>query len=161
MSKMFDTKEATMSYEEKVTWVNAAITVLAVGWYVWTVGGRLGQLPVTEIAYQRPLLVAVGAMIVLTIVGAIAMAVATAIRAEVTGQGSVDDIDRKDERDAHIEARGDRVAFYVSSALMVGVLAMAMLEWPHFWIANGVFAAFVAGGLASTGVKLAAYRRGF
>jgi hypothetical protein len=42
-----------------------------------------------------------------------------------------------------------------------GVLAMAMLEWPHFWIANGVFAAFVAGSLVSSGVKLAAYRRGF
>ena len=161
MSKMFDIMEATMPFEEKVTWVNAVVTVLAAGWYAWTVGGRLGELPVTEIAYQRPLLVAVGAMIVLTIAGTIAMAIGTAIRAEVTGRGSVDDIDRKDERDAHIEARGDRFAFYVSSALMVGVLAMAMLEWPHFWIANGVFAAFVAGGLVSSGVKLAAYRRGF
>jgi hypothetical protein len=161
MSKMFDTKEATMSFEEKVTWVNGVVTVLAAGWYALTVGGRLGQLPVTEIAYQRPLLVAVGAMIVLTIVGTIAMAIGTAIRAEVTGEGSVDDIDRKDERDAHIEARGDRVAFYLSSGLMVGVLAMAMLEWPHFWIANGVFAAFVAGGLTSSAVKLVAYRRGF
>jgi len=150
-----------MSFEEKVTWVSAVVTVLAASWYAWTVGGRLGQLPVTEIAYQRPLLVAVGAMIVLTIVGTIAMAIGTAIRAEVTGEGSVDDIDRKDERDAHIGARGDRVAFYLSSVLMVGVLAMAMLEWPHFWIANGVFAAFVAGGLVSSVVKLAAYRRGF
>ena len=150
-----------MSFEEKVTWVSAVVTVLAASWYAWTVGGRLGQLPVTEIAYQRPLLVAVGAMIVLTIVGTIAMAIGTAIRAEVTGEGSVDDIDRKDERDAHIGARGDRVAFYVSSVLMVGALAMAMLEWPHFWIANGIFAAFVAGGLVSAAVKLAAYRRGF
>jgi formate hydrogenlyase subunit 3/multisubunit Na+/H+ antiporter MnhD subunit len=158
---MLDTEEATMSFEEKITWVNGVVTVLAASWYAWTVGGRLGQLPVTEIAYQRPLLVAVGAMIVLTIVGTIAMAIGTAIRAEITGEGSVDDIDRKDERDAHIEARGDRVAFYVSSALMVGVLALAMLERPHFWIANAVFASFVAGGLVSTGVKLAAYRRGF
>lgn len=150
-----------MSFEEKVTWVNAVVTVLAVSWYAWTVGGRLGAVPVAEIAYQRPLLVAVGAMIVLTIAGTIAMAIGTAIRAEVTGEGSVDDIDRKDERDARIEARGDRVAFYLSSGLMVGVLAMAMLEWPHFWIANGVFAAFVAGGLTSSAVKLVAYRRGF
>jgi len=150
-----------MPFEEKVTWVNAVVTVLAVAWYAWTVGGRLGELPVAEIAYQGPLLLAAGAMIVLTVAGTIAVAIATAIRAEVTGQGSVDDIDRKDERDAHIEARGDRFAFYVSSALVVGVLAMAMLEWPHFWIANGVFAALVAGGLVSSGVKLAAYRRGF
>lgn len=150
-----------MSFEEKVTWVSAVVTVLAAGWYALTVGGQLGGAPVAEIAYQRPMLVAIGAMIVLTIAGTIAMAIATAIRAEVTGEGSVDDIDRKDERDAHIGARGDRVAFYVSSVLMVGVLALAMLEWPHFWIANGLFAAFVAGGLVSSGVKLAAYRRGF
>jgi len=150
-----------MSFEEKVTWVSAVVTVLAASWYAWTVGGQLGGVPVAEIAYQRPLLVAVGAMIGLTIAGTIAMAIGTAIRAEVTGEGSVDDIDRKDERDAHIGARGDRVAFYVSSVLMVGALALAMLEWPHFWIANGIFVAFVAGGLVSSGVKLAAYRRGF
>jgi hypothetical protein len=42
-----------------------------------------------------------------------------------------------------------------------GVLAMAMLEAAHFWIANGVFAAFVAGSLVSSGVKLVTYRRGF
>jgi hypothetical protein len=104
----------------------------------WTAGGRLGQVPVAEIAYQRPLLVAVGAMIVLTIVGTVLVAIGAAIRAELAGEGWVDDLDRKDERDLRIDARGDRVAFYVSSALMVGVLAMTMLEWPHFWIANGL-----------------------
>ena len=150
-----------MSFEEKVTWVSGVVTVLVVGWYGWVVGGRLGEVPVAEIAYQRPLLFAVGAMIVLTILGTIGMAIGAAIKAEITGEGSVDDIDRKDERDALIDARGDRVAFYVSSALMVGVLAMAMLEVAYFWIANGVFAAFVVGGLVSSGVKLAAYRRGF
>ena len=150
-----------MSFEEKVTWVSAVVTVLAATWYAWAIGGRLGQVPVAEIAYQRPLLVAVGAMIVFTIVGTIVMAIGAAIRAEITGEGSVDDIDRKDERDLRIDARGDRVAFYVSSVLMVGVLAMAMLEWPHFWIANGVFTAFLSGSLIGASVKLVAYRRGF
>jgi len=98
---------------------------------------------------------------VLTIVGTIGMSIATAIGLEISGRGSVKDIDRRDERDASIDARGDRAAFYVSSVLMVGVLALAMLEVAHFWIANGLFAAFVAGGLTSSGVKLAAYRRGF
>lgn len=99
-----------MSFAEKVTSVSAVVTVLAAGWYGLTVGGQLGGAPVPEIAYQRPMLVAIGAMIVLTIAGTIAVAIATAIRAEVTGEGPVDDIDRKDERDAHIGARGDRVA---------------------------------------------------
>ena len=150
-----------MSFEEKVTWVSGVVTLIVVLWYARVVSGLFGVVAVEEIAYQRPLLFAVGAMIVLTIVGTIAMSIATAIGLESTGRGSVDDIDRRDERDASIDARGDRAAFYVSSVLMVGVLALAVLEVAHFWIANGVFAAFVAGGLTSSGVKLAAYRRGF
>ncbi len=150
-----------MSYEEKVTWVSGVVTLIVASRYAWIVGGRMGQLPIEEVAYQGPLLFAIGAMILFTIVGTIAMSIGTAIKREVTGEGSADDVDRKDERDTSIEVRGDRVAFYLSSALMVGVLAMAMLEWPYFWIANGVFAALVVGGLVSSGVKLAAYRLGF
>ena len=158
---MFDTLEAAMSFEEKVTWVNAVVTVVAALWYAGTVGGQVGGVPVSEIAYQRPMLFAVGAMIVLTIAGTIAVAIASAIRAEITGEGSVDDIDRKDERDERIGGRGDRASYVVSSVLMVGVLALVMLERPHFWIANAMFAAFVAAGLVGAGVKLVAYRRGF
>lgn len=150
-----------MSQEERTTWVSGVVTLLVAIWYAWTAFTMFGQAPVEEIAYQRPLLIAVGAMIVLNIVGAIVLAIGTAIKAEVTGEGSADDIDRKDERDAHIEARGDRVAFYVVTALTVGVLAMAMLEMPYFWIANGAFAALVVSGLVSAVVKLVAYRRGF
>lgn len=150
-----------MSFEEKVTWVSGAVTLIVASWYGWVVVGLVGQGPVEQIAYQRPLLLAVGAMVVLTIVGSILTAIGTAIAAEISGEGSVDDVDRKDERDASIDARGDRVAYYVASTFMVGVLALAMLEQPHVWIANGVFAAFVVGSLVSSGVKLAAYRRGF
>ena len=150
-----------MSFEEKVTWVSGMVAVLVAGVYTWTVGSQLGQQPVAEIAYQRLLLMAAGGMIVLTIVGAIATAIGSAILAELSGTGSADNIDRSDERDALIDARGDRVAFYVLSALMIGVLAMAMLEVEHFWIANGTFVAFVLAGLVSTGVKLVAYRRGW
>jgi hypothetical protein len=162
---MLDTEEAAMSFEEKVTWVSGAVTLVVAGWYLWVVGGALGRLPVEEIAYQRSLLVALGAMIVLTIAGTIAVAIGTAVASaigvELTGKGSTDDIDRKDERDAVIDARGDRFAYYVVSALMIGALAMAMLEMPHFWIANAMFAAFVVAGLVGTAVKLVAYRRGF
>lgn len=160
-----------MSHEERTTWVSGVVTVLAALWYGSTIGGMfgqvpvgqvpLGQLPVDQIAYQRPLIIAVIAMIVGNIVGAIALAIGGAIRAEVTGEGSANDIDRKDERDASIEARGDRVAFYVLAAAAVGVLALAMLERPYFWIANAAFAGLVVSGVVSTVVKLVAYRRGF
>jgi hypothetical protein len=149
-----------MSFEEKVTWVNGVVTVVVAGWYALVVVGLLGG-QVGDVAYQRPLLFAVAAMVALTIAGTIAMAIGTAIHAEITGQGSVADIDRKDERDQRIGWRGDRVAYVVTSVLMVGVLAMAMLEVEHFWIANGMFAAFVLAGLAGASVKLVAYRQGF
>lgn len=155
-----------MSFEEKTTWVSGLVTLAVIAWYVSVVGVRLGQVPVEQIAYQRPLLFAIGAMVVLTIAGTVAMAIATAIGhaigIELTGRGSVDDdIDRKDERDAEIDARGDRSAYFVSSALMVGVLVLALLEVPHFWIANATFAALVMAGLVGIAVKLVAYRRGF
>jgi hypothetical protein len=162
---MFDIEEATMSFEEKVTWLSGAITLIVAGWYVRFVLDALGRLPVEQIAYQRALLIALGAMVVLTIAGTVAVAsgtaIANAIGVELTGKESADDVDRTDERDAVIEARGDRFAYYVVSALMVGALAMAMLEMPHFWIANAMFAAFVVAGMVGIAVKLVAYRRGF
>jgi len=150
-----------MSFEEKLTWVNATTTVLVVLVYAWIVGGQLNAMPVTEIAYQRPMIIAAVAMIVLTIVGAIMAAIGTAISAEITGEGSIDEIDRSDERDKSISRRGDLAGYYVVSVLLLGVLVMTMLEFEYFWIANAMFASFVVAGLTSSAVKLVAYRRGF
>lgn len=150
-----------MSFEEKVTWVNALVTILVATAYYRFIAARLGEVPVAEIAYQRPILWATGAMIVLTIVGTIATAIGSAIAAELSEAGSSRDIDRKDERDVRIGQRGDLAGYYASSVVMIGVLALTLLEHRHFWIANALFGAFVVGGLASAAVKLVAYRRGF
>ena len=150
-----------MPFEEKMTWVNALLSVIVPAAYFTLVLSRLGQVPVNEIAYVRPMLVAIGAAIVLTIAGAIAVAIGTAISAEVTGSGSVDDIDRKDERDVSISRRGDLAGFYVVSVFMLGVLGLTMLEYDHFWIANALYLSFVISSLVSSAVKLVAYRRGF
>jgi hypothetical protein len=87
-------EEATMSFQEKVTWVSGVVTVIVAAWYVGVVAGPIGEVPVEEIAYRRPLLIAVGAMIGFTILGTIATAIGTAIggaiggaiRAEVRGE---------------------------------------------------------------------------
>lgn len=150
-----------MTFEERLTWVNTVTTVIVTAVYAWIVGAQVTTTPVTEIAYQRPMLIAVGAIIALTIVGAILMAILTAVGAEITGEGSVDDIDRKDERDHDINRRGEVAGYYVVSAFMLAVLGITMLEYPHFWIANGMFAGFIVAGLTTAVVKLAAYRRGF
>lgn len=150
-----------MSFQESFTWVNLVVTVLVAGAYYRWLAARLADTPATDIAYVGPIVGAMVAMVVLNVVGAIVTAIGSAISAELSGEGSARDIDRKDERDALIARRGDLAGYHVSSALMVGVFALTLLERPHVWIANGLFAAFVVGGLVGAAVKLVAYRRGF
>jgi hypothetical protein len=150
-----------MPFEEKVTWVNAVVTAIVPIVYFVIVLGQLGQVPASEIAYQRPMLIAVGVSIVATILGAIAMGIGSGIAAEITKPGSAADIGRKDERDATIGRRGELVGYYVASGGAVGVMALTMLAYEHFWIANALYLSFVLAALVSATVKLVAYRRGF
>jgi len=150
-----------MPFEEKFTWVSAVVSTGVAAVYFAIVLGQVRTVPVAEIAYQRPLLIAIGALIALTILGTIIVAIGTAISAQITGSGSVDEIDRKDERDADINRRGELVGYYVSSAGAVGVLALAMLRYDQFWIANALYLSFVIGAIVSAAAKLVAYRRGF
>ena len=150
-----------MTFEEKVTWVAAVVIAAVSAVYFWVVFSQLGEVPVTEIAYQPALIVSVVASIVLTIVASIVVASAAAISAEITGSGSADDIGRTDERDATIGRRGELVGYYVSSVGVVIALGLTMIEYDYFWIANALYATFVLASLVSSSVKLVAYRRGF
>jgi hypothetical protein len=161
MSNKPDTKETAVSFEEKFTWVSAVVSAAVAAVYCTVVLRQLGEVPAAEIAYRQPMLIAVGAMIVLTIVGTIVTAIGTAVAAEITGNGSVKDIDRKDERDVQIGRRGLHAGSYVISVGALGVLGLAMLEQDYFWIANALYLTFVVSGLVSSAVKLVAYRRGF
>ncbi len=150
-----------MPFEEKVTWINAVVTAIVPVVYFVVVLGQLGQVSASEIAYQQPMLITIGVTIVLTIFGAIAMGIGSSISAEITKPGSSKDVGRKDERDVTISRRGDLFGYYVSSAGMVGVMALIMLEYEYFWIANALYLSFVIGTLVAATVKLVAYRRGF
>jgi hypothetical protein len=149
-----------MPFEERMTWVNLVVTLVVPVWYVVTMAGRLGDTSAADIAYQKPMLIAFGVYIGLSIVCAIAVSIASAISAEVRGRGTAD-IDRKDERDKDIGRRGDVVGFYVASAGAVGVIALTMLEYDYFWIANALYLSFVVATLVASVVKLVLYRRGF
>jgi len=153
-------EEADMPFEEKMTWVSLVVTVLVPVWYFITMAGRLGGTSAADIAWQKPMLIAFGVYIGLTIIGSIVVSVVTAVSAEVTGKGA-DHIDRKDERDKTISRRGDLIGYYVASAGMVGVLILTMLEADYFWIANALYLSFVVAMAVSSAVKLVAYHRGF
>ncbi len=150
-----------MPFQEKYTWVNLVVTVVVPVAYFAIMLGRLGETSAAEISYQGPLLIAIGASIVLTIVGTIAMGIGTGISAELRGRSASDEIDRKDERDKQISRHGDLIGFYVSSAGMVGVLALTMLEYDYFWIASALYLSFAVGTVVGSAVKIASYHRGF
>ena len=150
-----------MPFEEKVTWVNAVVAVVVPVAYFVIMLGRLGDASAADISYQRPLLIAIGASVVLTIIGSILAGIGTGISAELRGRSASDEIDRKDERDKQISRHGELIGLYVSSAGMVGVLALTMLEYEYFWIASALYLSFVVGTLVASVVKIVSYHRGF
>jgi hypothetical protein len=150
-----------MSFKEKMVWVGLVVTVGVGAAYFAVVGSMYDGGPVSEMDYQWWLMGAVGVTIAAMIVGAIVMAIGTAVAAEVTGQGSVKDINREDERDKSIDRRGELVGYYVSSLGVVAALALAMLRQDQFWIANVLYMGCLLGSLAGAVAKLVFYRRGF
>jgi hypothetical protein len=150
-----------MPFEEKYTWVSLVVGVVVPVAYFAVMLGRLGETSAADISYQVPLLIAIGAAIVLTIVGTILTGIGTGISAELRGVSASSEIDRKDERDKEISRHGDLVGYYVSSAGVVGVFALTMLEYDYFWIASALYLSFAVGMVVASAVKIAAYHRGF
>jgi hypothetical protein len=150
-----------MPYEEKVAWVSGFVSVLVGAVYASVVLPQMSSGLVGGIPFQVPMLIAIGAMIVVTIVGTVLMSIGTAVAAEITGSGSVDDIDRKDERDVDINRRGELIGYYVSSVGVLAALALTMLKADYFWIANAIFLAFLVASVVSSAAKIVLYRRGF
>lgn len=150
-----------MPFDQKFTWVNLVVSAVVSGVYFALVLGQVWGVPVGQIAYQVPMLVAIGAMILLTIGGTILVGIGTGISIELSGDGSHEDIGRTDERDREISRRGTMAGYAAASVGSICVLAITMLGFDHFWIANALYASFVAAALVSGVVKLVAYRRGF
>ena len=131
-----------MTVEEKNTWIYVVLAIVIPTAYAVAVFGQ-------GVDYQFALLLAIVAAIVLGIIGGMVLGVSSRGRA------------RADEREVLITRRGELVGYYVLSAGVIGALALVLTEQPYFWIAHAIYAAFVISALASSVVKLVAYRRGF
>lgn len=138
-----------MSYEEKSTWVYAAIAVIIPIAYLATIVPQLATTPVADIEYQVPLLVAVGVAIVAAIVAAIVISISAPSEAG-----------KRDERDRDIGRFGEYVAGSVTMVLVVGPALLSLAEVHWFWISNGLYLAFAIGAFAGALAKIWAYRRG-
>jgi len=123
------------------------------GWY-FAVVARAG--PSADVSYAPLLVGMVVLLVVLAIIGHIAIAIAGAV---LPGQSDALD-DRYDERDRLIEQRADARAGYVLTAGALAVLALAMKEAPHFWIAHAILAALVVSEMVKQALRLVDYWRG-
>lgn len=139
-----------MSLEEKGTWISIGISLVVPAVYLAGIIGPLQNTAVGEVAYQLPMLTAIGVGIVLAIVARIVVTIT-----------SPRDADKSDERDANINRFGEYVGGFVLWAGALVALGMALAEFEHFWIANAIFATFTVTGLTTSVVKIVGYRRGF
>ena len=139
-----------MSFEEKGTWAYTIVVLVVSGVYFASVLSQVGDTPVNEIAYVRPMITAIIATIVATIVGYIAVAISAPSEA-----------DKKDQRDKDINRYGQSVGYSVLGLLNLLPLGLAMAEFEPFWIANAIFLVGVVAGTITSIVKIIAYRRGF
>ena len=142
-----------MSFKEQGEWVALAGIGGTFAAYLAVVLGRAGGAPVADVSYLSAMLWAIGLGIALTVVGHIAVVVATARPGEP-------DRTRVDARDRDINRSGEHVGGVVLAAAMVVPFSLAMAEVDPFWIANAMYAAFVLATLVGTSVKLVGYRRG-
>lgn len=139
-----------MSYEEKGQWVYLAATTVAYGAYLVLLLSRAGTTPLAEIDYRPILLWTVGAAVVGSIIGRIAIEIVRPSESQ-----------REDVRDREIGRRGEYVSGLILGIGMVGPFILALLEAEHFWIANAMYLVFVVQAIVGTVIKLVAYRRGF
>lgn len=139
-----------MSYEEKGQWVYLASTAIAYGAYLVLLLGQADATPLPEVDYQPILLWTVGAAVVGSIVGRIAIEI---VQPSESHSGDV--------RDRDIGRFGEYVAGIVLGIGMVGPFVLALAEADHFWIANAIYLVFVVQAVVGAVIKLIAYRRGF
>ncbi len=139
-----------MSFQEKSSALMLAVIVVVYGWYFAKILSWALETPVGEIEYQKPMLVTVGALILLAIAGHVAIALAPSYEG-----------DRSDERDKIVDLKGEWIGgFVLGSGVLVG-LGLAMGEFEHFWIANTLLAGLVLSEVVTSIAKAVYYRQTF
>jgi hypothetical protein len=165
-----------MSFEERQTWIEAAVMTAVPGWYFVITLTQVPDTPVSEIEYQWPLIwsfvVAVAAIVALIIAGTVGTIIIATVRSAIdtrrrgeeasveVREADVGRADRRDERDASIDRFGGYVGGFVLGVGVLLPLGLAMAERQTFWIANSLYGALVLSALASSAAKIVAYRRG-
>lgn len=140
-----------MTYTEQAAWWALFLIPLAALIYFVVVLPGLAAVPVGEISWQVPMIVAILASIIGIILGTIGSTIVSAIRTREAEPGS-------DVRSRQIERHGERVSSTIAATGAAGVLLLAMVGAEYFWIGNAVYVLGVIGAIAGSIVKIRAYR---
>jgi hypothetical protein len=138
-----------MSHEEKGAWVYLTVVLGSYAAYIAVILGRADGVPLAGVAYVAPMLWLIGISIAANIVGRVVVETAKP-------SGST----KSDVRDKDINRLGGYIGGLVLAVAMAVPFGLALAKASQFWIANAMYAAFVAFALASTLVRIVAYRRG-
>lgn len=139
-----------MAFLEKSNWVVIVVAVPTFLVYVALVVPQVLSKPIAEVSWVQPM--------VFTIVGFI---VANVLGNVVAAASNPRDADRSDQRDREIDQVGERVGNWLIVAGAIAALVLAMTRADHFWIANAIFLGGIAGAVASSVTKIAAYHGTF
>ncbi|MCH7230287.1 hypothetical protein L0U85_05370 [Glycomyces sp. L485] len=135
-----------MSFEEKLTWLWAAILTATPIAYYATVLPQTGNGTITDTPYRAPMIISIAAATLAFGIGYTATRLLTD--------------PRSDERDADIDRKGQVAG---SSWIALGAttaLTLALLDIDQFWIANALYLAFAISGIAFSAAKITGYRGG-
>ena len=138
-----------MSFAEKGTWIYLVVNVLTLGAYLVIVLGQAGTIALVDVDYVPPMLGAIGAAIVLTIIGRVAIEVARPSESHTP-----------DVRDREIDRHGEYVGGTILAVGMLLPFGLTLAEVAHFWIGNAIYLVFSLSAFVGTAIKIVAYRRG-
>lgn len=148
-----------MTMTERSVWVTVVVFPLVGLAYLAVVLSRATGMPVAQVSWEVPMLWAMGLLVVSIVLGTVASAIATGVRAAAAGEDP--QFDEGDVRDAQIEQLGNARAFTATSVGGLAGIILAMLDADPFWIANAIFLAGIVGGVVGAVTRLRAYRAGF
>jgi hypothetical protein len=148
-------ERVAMTFAERTTWVSVVVTPATAIGYFAVVLPRLQDQPAAEVSWVAPMLWAIGASIVGTIVGTILISIA----AGIANRGVLES--KEDIRDKQINRYGDRITQAFIGIGAAGVLVLVMFEVAYVWIGSALFLLGSIGTMWGAIAKLRAYHGAF
>ena len=148
-----------MTMPERAVWFELVAMPLVGLTYLAFMLARIAGTPVDEVSWVLPMIVAMVAVILIIVLGTIATAIATHVRAAARGEEA--ELEEGDVRDKQIELLGRARTTRVTSLGSLAAIVLAMAGADPFWIAHALFLSGLLGATYGAVIMLRSYLAGF